>query len=347
MRRDPRTGHTALPIPFGWFFVSYADELAIGDVKPLEYFGKELVLFRNRSGSAGLLDAYCPHLGAHLGHGGKVDGDSVRCPFHSWAFDRTGLCTDIPYAKAIPAKIASKPCLRSYPVAEKNNVIWAWFHPHEREPLFDVMENSEVDSADWRELGRFHWRLRGTVQEFNENGIDVAHFPIVHGIEAPRTGEIIHDRHIRITKYMIDQLSNRDADKLHAVVVQNGAGQQFTRISRGGVPNLNLTYVTPVNEDEIEVRFAFFMERKYAEDSIEAKVGMLLADGTAGLQGVQGDMRIWANKIHRANPILCDGDGPIMRYRRYFEQFYSCAEASVPTSSSESESALEPPNRAA
>ncbi|MBA17767.1 MAG: Rieske (2Fe-2S) protein, partial [Sphingomonas sp.] len=70
-----------MSIPFGWFGVGYSNELAVGEVRPVHYFGRELVLFRNENGEAGLLDAYCPHLGAHLGHGGKVEGDSIRCPF--------------------------------------------------------------------------------------------------------------------------------------------------------------------------------------------------------------------------------------------------------------------------
>ena len=33
-------------------------------------------------------------LGAHLGHGGKVEGGCVRCPFHAWRFDEEGRCND-------------------------------------------------------------------------------------------------------------------------------------------------------------------------------------------------------------------------------------------------------------
>ncbi|OXH81003.1 Rieske (2Fe-2S) protein, partial [Burkholderia multivorans] len=74
-----------MDIPFGWFCIGYSDEVAVGDVKPLRYFGKDLVMFRGESGEIGVLDAYCPHLGAHMGHGGTVEGDSLRCPFHHWA----------------------------------------------------------------------------------------------------------------------------------------------------------------------------------------------------------------------------------------------------------------------
>ena len=41
---------------------------------------------------------------------------------------------------------------------------------------------------------------------------------------------------------------------------------------------------------------------------------------------VEYDIPIWENKIYREDPILCDGDGPISKYRRWFEQFYDDGE---------------------
>ena len=58
------------PFPNGWFKVCFSDELEVGDVKPLHQFGQELVIYRTEDGTARVLDAFCPHLGAHLGYGG-------------------------------------------------------------------------------------------------------------------------------------------------------------------------------------------------------------------------------------------------------------------------------------
>ena len=58
---------TSLPIPFGWYAVAFSDELSIKEVKPLYFFAKDLVLYRTETGIPVLLDAFCPHLGAHLG----------------------------------------------------------------------------------------------------------------------------------------------------------------------------------------------------------------------------------------------------------------------------------------
>ena len=70
--------HTPLPIPNGWFAVAWSRELVAGEATRIRYFDHEMVLFRTRSGAAKVLDAYCAHLGAHLGEGGRVMGESIR-----------------------------------------------------------------------------------------------------------------------------------------------------------------------------------------------------------------------------------------------------------------------------
>ncbi len=56
------------------------------------------MLFRAEDGAPHLLDAHCPHLGAHLAVGGKVEAECIRCPFHGWKFDGAdGTCVEIPY----------------------------------------------------------------------------------------------------------------------------------------------------------------------------------------------------------------------------------------------------------
>ena len=64
------------PMPNGWFIVSEAAELAPLEVKPVFYFGRDLVLYRTADGEARLVSAYCAHLGAHLGVGRSGRG---RC----------------------------------------------------------------------------------------------------------------------------------------------------------------------------------------------------------------------------------------------------------------------------
>ena len=88
----------------GWFQIGWSDKLARGELQQLRHFGQTYVLFRGENGEVGVIDDICPHLGAHISEGGCVKGNSVRCPYHHWAFNGQGMCTDIPYAKTIPKK---------------------------------------------------------------------------------------------------------------------------------------------------------------------------------------------------------------------------------------------------
>jgi nitrite reductase/ring-hydroxylating ferredoxin subunit len=315
-----------MPVPFGWYFVGYSDELKSGDIRSLHYFGEDLVLFRNEAGEAGLLEAYCPHLGAHLGDG-RIDGNSLRCPFHEWAFDPAGVCTDVPYAKRIPPRAANGPCMKSYPVVEKNQVIWGWYHPHHEPPAFDVVEYEEMASENWSRQQRFEWKFASHPQEISENAVDVAHFKYIHKMEAVPEGETTVEGHQRTTiadgqrKFVDPQTGVEHIVRSRVESLQNGAGQKLARFS-GVVDLVAMTLVTPVEADLCEVRMAF-SHKNMPEDSPGYQAVQATIKLICGQTGIEGDIPIWNRKIFRANPILCDGDGQIMRYRKYFSQFYA------------------------
>src|SRR6478752_10186328 len=107
------------PVPNGWFIVARADELKPGEVMPLYAFARNLVAFRTESGAPRVMDAHCPHLGAHLGVGGRVRGETIQCPFHGWRFQgEDGTCVEVPYDEVdfIPRKAHA----RAYPTIERN-----------------------------------------------------------------------------------------------------------------------------------------------------------------------------------------------------------------------------------
>ena len=117
----PDSRYPFTPYPNGWFRAAYSRELLPGQVRILKFFGREWVLYRSESGEARLIDPYCVHLGAHLGHGGEVIGENIRCPFHHWEFAADGRCAKIPYAKRIPSRAR----LSHHEVAEKNGLIFS------------------------------------------------------------------------------------------------------------------------------------------------------------------------------------------------------------------------------
>ena len=71
-------------------------QLKAGVPIPLNLFDKDLAIYRTQSGKVHVLDAFSPHMGAHLGIGGTVVGEEIRCPFHMWTFNGDGVCTSVP-----------------------------------------------------------------------------------------------------------------------------------------------------------------------------------------------------------------------------------------------------------
>src|ERR1700730_9779850 len=119
-----------LPVPAGWFEVLFSEELAHEQVVPLRAFGRELVAWRGTDGIPRVWDAFCPHLGTHLGEGGTVVDKCLRCPLHGWSFDGDGRIREIPYTDHVHR--TARPF--RYPVEERFGGVFAWYHPRETEP---------------------------------------------------------------------------------------------------------------------------------------------------------------------------------------------------------------------
>lgn len=314
-----------LPIPFGWFAVVYSDELEVGDVRPLHFFDQQLAIFRTEDGRPHVVEAFCPHLGAHLGRGGEVQGNVITCPFHGWQFDGAGKCVDVPYARTMPRRLREGACLFSYPVQERNRMVWAWHHPRRLPPLFDLDELPELSDPGWSELDRYEWEVRSHIQETGENAVDTAHFIRVHGAQSlPEADITLHgyrrETDLTMMTPAIDEHGNVDfqhMEPMHLVTRNCGPGMTSQVFARA-FQTVMLGVLTPITANRLLMRFAF---TKPVDISPQFK---LLTDGLIAeiVRQVGQDIPIWEHKTYNASPILCDGDGPIAKYRRWFSQFY-------------------------
>jgi 3-ketosteroid 9alpha-monooxygenase subunit A len=314
-----------LPMPYGWYCVGFSSDIDIAEVKPVTYFGEQLVLYRTATGQANLSSAFCPHLGAHLGHGGKVEGERIVCPFHGWKFNTAGVVEEIPYAHRIPPKIDGKACLYSYPVVEKNDIIYAWYHPDKIVPLFEVVPFDVIDSGQWSDYETHEWDIKTHIQETGENAVDGAHFITVHlavGLPIP---SITYDGHRRTsifemqTQKFTDQGEKVEGESMdgHVVSECSGPGQTWTR-HRTIADLLIIGLPTPIDANTVKLRFACSVPKTQVADQ------KVLSDYVIqnAVEQVQQDMPIWEHKIYLEEPQLCDGDGPIAQYRKWFSQFY-------------------------
>jgi len=68
------------------------------------------------------------------------------------------------------------------------------------------------------------------------------------------------------------------------------------------------------------------MEQAVAKKIIDHMIGAAEGEESAGFESV--DFIVWNNKKYRPRPLLCDGDGPVLQFRKWFKQFYD-ADAST------------------
>ena len=239
--------------PTGWFQVAWSNEIEPGEAKPIEAFGQSLVAFRSEAGVVKVLDAYCPHLGAHLGQGGSVEGDELVCPFHAWKFNGDGVCTEIPYARKIPPK-AKLPC---WPVND-----FKYLHGTVNFP------DAEVEAKDH----------------------------IFHMV-SPTT-------------------MTTPGGQVESISMGFGfATNRFT----GLVETLLIGAVTPIDDEYVQVRFSFTVKKIGGRDITKGVGRAFVAEISRQLEQ---DKPVWEHKVYFERPLLCDGDGPFMKLRKWGRQFF-------------------------
>ncbi len=302
----------SIGFPRGWFVVAWSSELLAGDVRPLHYFDQHLVLFRTASGQAVVLDAFCPHLGAHLGHGGSVDGERIRCPFHAWEFGADGACAAIPYADKIPGRARVTP----WTVAEQNGAIFLWHDPAGGPPDWQVPTIDSHGSDAWTPWFENSIQVRTHPREIVENVADSAHFPVVHRTEVS-VFENIYDGHTA-TQHTVGTATPPQGGVDHFDIVATYHGPAFQISDMKGVLHSRLLLAhTPITDNLLDLRFAVSLERKGPRTDEFARFYV------ENLRlGFHEDIAIWEHKVFREVPRLVEGDGPLGKLRRWYQQFY-------------------------
>ena len=306
------------PIPFGWYQLGWPSDVTIGEVKPLRYFGRHLVLWRGEDGVAHVQDAFCPHLGAHLGHGGKVVDCQIACPFHGWRFDEHGDNTLIPYSE----RTNKKGKLRTYPVIERNGLLMAWYHPFDADPMWEIPEIPEFnDPANFTEMVTREYHIMAPWQDLAENGVDSAHFRFVHNTEEvpvldsyETDGPCTRMRSTQKFPTPRGVVDGRiDAD-------QHGPGFSIVRFT-GIVDTYLMGCNVPISENECEMRFNFCVRKLGDDDALNSTVGDAFVAEVD--RQVREDKPIWENKAYLSRPALADTDGPFTKFRKWAAQFYA------------------------
>lgn len=142
-----------LPYPNGWFALCLSSKLKPCRLINVPFMGEELLVYRTQSGQVHVIEPYCPHLGAHLGHGGKVDGENLVCPFHGLSFGPEGACIGAPYGRKPP-----RARLNNWHACERGGVVLVWRDSKGRPPDWEL---PHTDTAGFSPARETCFELRG------------------------------------------------------------------------------------------------------------------------------------------------------------------------------------------
>ena len=76
---------------------------------------------------------------------------------------------------------------------------------------------------------------------------------------------------------------------------------------------------TPVDHNTLELRFGVSLQILGDVEKMRGFAAKYVENLTLGYHE---DVEIWEHKRYVDKPILCDGDGPVGRLRRWYKQFY-------------------------
>jgi phenylpropionate dioxygenase-like ring-hydroxylating dioxygenase large terminal subunit len=298
--------------PNGWFAVAFSGDILPGTAIPGRIFGSDIVVWRTGSGGIAVNDAYCPHLGAHLGYGGKVDDDGISCPFHGWRFDRGGRCVDVPYEKTKPNAE-----LRAWLVREQNGVVLVWHHNEGIPPTWEMPVLSEMSAnADITRA----WTVRGCPEDICENGVDFAHFRWVHGtemVEASSPVEI-EGPSLSVKVRPREEFADPSLPRVGLLSRVLGPGLVFAEIDQDGLKHRARLYSTPIDNEYVALRGMVAVNAGAHPDP--AAVYEMMSGAVIGQW--EQDIVVWENKIRRERPMLTASEGAIAKYRNWYRQFY-------------------------
>jgi phthalate 4,5-dioxygenase oxygenase subunit len=264
-----------------WLPVALSRELPKPDCPPvrMRILSEDLIAFRNTNGKVGLLSRYCPHRGASLFFGRNEEG-GLRCVYHGWKFDTTGVCIDMPNE---PAECSFKHKIRqtAYPTREAGGVIWAYMGPQEIMP--------ELPQLEWTLVPQNHVYVHKRFQHCNylqnvEGEVDSSHVSFLHREFRPEkfnaavAGQVLLAQAkdtaprflVQETEYglAIGARRNWDADQYYWRVTKF-LMPSFTLIpSEAGSP-INFTAAVPVDDKNmVGFTVTWLPDRPLADDDI-------------------------------------------------------------------------------
>jgi phenylpropionate dioxygenase-like ring-hydroxylating dioxygenase large terminal subunit len=176
-----------------WYVAGWSKELSD---KPLArtLLDEPVVLFRTQDGLAVALEDRCCHRNLPLSHG-RVEGNTIACGYHGMVYEPGGRCIKVPGQEGVPANA----CVRSFPVAERDAVVWIWLGDVEKADVAKIPSYPIHGDPLWAHQTD-HYVIQGNHELINDNLIDLSHVGYVHGKTIGGTPEAHSDANLKLDR---------------------------------------------------------------------------------------------------------------------------------------------------
>ncbi|WP_406116674.1 Rieske 2Fe-2S domain-containing protein [Streptomyces anulatus] len=181
-RRNPLSGLPDLrrfgANPDFWYPVAQSRSVRGGQVAATAFAGERMALFRGRSGAVHALEDRCAHRQVPLSMG-VVDGETLRCCYHAWAYRGDGRISQIPYL----SKGDGRPPrgVRAYPVREAYGLVFVFPGDPEKAAVTPLPEVPDFASPRYRTM-TFSRTVRCHYSFMHENLLDMNHQFLHRGV---------------------------------------------------------------------------------------------------------------------------------------------------------------------
>jgi 3-ketosteroid 9alpha-monooxygenase subunit A len=228
---------------------------------------------------------------------------------------------------------------RDWPTEVRNGLVVMWWHPQRAEPSFALPELPEFSGhPDFSApIRRHHPRIRAFWQELGETAADVAHiqahlveFGLSMDDDGTVSGEMGGSRPPEVVETSWDgphgwmRLSQpfptpKGPVAGHIDTDSYGPGMSITWF-KGLLDTGLLGCNIPIDAETTEIRFTYVVRTKGGEWDVSDNLAHAFVNEIDRL--AVDDLEIWEHKAYLTKPSLAAGDGPILRFRRWAEQFY-------------------------
>lgn len=155
-----------------WHVICRSTDISPGQLFAARLLDEDIVLWRTDSQVLAWQDL-CIHRGTRLSLG-KIENETLTCPYHGWVYAASGKCIRIPaHPEQTPPERAR---VQTYRAIEQYG--WIWVTPGN--PAHSIPVFHEWDDASFRKIFCGPYHFRASAPRVIENFLDVAHFPFVH-----------------------------------------------------------------------------------------------------------------------------------------------------------------------